>query len=180
MSCVIILYRMDEDQALPIVPERDPSLESHDQYVQSTVAPVNSSPADPELRPSSGSAPFIPPTDLNDIYFVRLDNALKSIRLGMDVYQALLIAEFSDKEIEYLDDDPVFAKKVRFTQHIAERDILLQIHAAKDHNIPRGRTAVARWLLEHMNKERWGNTVSVKGDWEELPRLLAKPAEDKD
>ena len=121
---------------------------------------------------------FVPPTDPEDSYFYRLQTALDSIRIGMDVYSSLLIAEMSDEEIEYLDNDPSFAKKIRFEQNILERDLLVDLHSAIDRNVLHGKTAEVRWFLERFNKERWGSTLSVKADFDNLPNLVAKQKDD--
>ncbi len=101
----------------------------------------------------------------------RLDAVFRCIRVGMDPYASMLIAEFTDAEIERLDKDPWVQTRVRFEQQIKEKLLLDKLDEAMEINLRTGGTTEARWLLSRLNKQRWGNAIAEPTDSEQLPAL---------
>lgn len=107
----------------------------------------------------------------------RLDSVFRCIRVGMDPYASMLIAEFTDDEIALLDADPYVQTKIRFEQQYKEKVLLDKLHNAMDMNLRTGGTMEARWLLSRLNKTKWGNAIAEPTDSEALPALAVSKGE---
>lgn len=98
--------------------------------------------------------------DLNS----KKENILRCVKLGMHFYQAALVAECSEEEIEEIERDELFKRKVS-SHHAFEEYRLLQKHnTAIEEAVLRGNAAAIQWKLERLNPERWGNKETVRAD----------------
>jgi len=84
------------------------------------------------------------------------EHILRCVKLGMDVFQAQLIAECSIKEIEKLDEDKDFQDAIELHNAISELELLEQHEAAILLQAERGTTSAIQWKLERINPKRWG------------------------
>ena len=110
----------------------------------------------------------LPPAPTGDR---RLDIVYNCIRVGMAPYQALLIAQYTDDEIASLDNDPAFLARVRFEQTMKEKTLLDSLDKVRLMNERNGSSTETRWLLERINKPRWGRVMQEQAMVEELPAM---------
>lgn len=110
-------------------------------------------------------ASFIYPDELT------LERVYRAISVGMEPYAAMLLAELTDEQIKFLDEDPDFNRHVKYHQNKKEFDLLTKLDDAMRDNLAHGITTEARWLLSKLNRKRFGNGPLEVGGTEELPPL---------
>lgn len=91
----------------------------------------------------------------------KIGRILNVIKLGMDLPAAFILAECTLEEQEAIEADPSFQLKVQFSQKKLEEDILEKFKNAMHGNLMAGNTSDARWLLERLNRERFGSSSKV-------------------
>lgn len=94
----------------------------------------------------------------------RKASILNCVALGLSYAQAEVLAECSVEEMEQLSKDEAFQARVRFKAESLKRTLLERILGAVDQNAAYGTTTEARWLLEKLDKERFGNGKSAESD----------------
>ncbi len=94
------------------------------------------------------------------------DHILRCIRLGMDLFSAALIAECTDEELEKLEEDPKFNKRIKIEYAIEEERLLNKHNTAIEESVIKGNAHSVQWKLEKLNPGRWGNKESAKVPYE--------------
>ena len=84
------------------------------------------------------------------------EHVLRCIRLGMDLYQAEILAECTVEEIEYLDKDEDFQLLVKQEAILEEYQLLEKHEIAMEIALSRGNTMAIQWKLEKLNPKKWG------------------------
>ena len=77
----------------------------------------------------------------------------------MDLPSAFLLAECSLEEQQAIEAEPSFLIQVKFAEKMLEKNILDRFHNAMMGNLMQGNTADARWFLERINREKFGNNA---------------------
>jgi len=90
------------------------------------------------------------------------EHILRCIRLGMDLFSAALIAECTDEELETLENDPKFNKRIKIEYAIEEERLLNKHNTAIEEAVIKGNAHSVQWKLEKLNPGRWGNKESAK------------------
>ncbi len=101
----------------------------------------------------------------------KLEAVYDAIALGMAPYEAMLLSELTDEQIELLDSDPDFNRHVRFKQQLAVHNLLEDVHTAMAFNINKGITTEARWLLSKLDRKHFGNGPLEIGGSDDLPPI---------
>jgi len=91
----------------------------------------------------------------------RKASVLNCIGLGLSYAQAEVLAECSAEEREQLAADEMFQARVAYKAESLKRRLLESIIGACEMNVAVGTTTEARWLLEKLDKERFGNGKSA-------------------
>jgi len=79
-----------------------------------------------------------------------------TIKTGMELKRAFLLAECSDEDIEQIESDEEFMTKIDKYQVYAERK-MLELHAkACQIAATKGNTTGMQWKLGKLNPDRWG------------------------
>lgn len=81
------------------------------------------------------------------------------VRLGMDLYEATLLAECSDEQIELLNNDEIFQKRVLYNEHIKEKELLEMHDEAIRMAIEKGDTKGIQWRLEKIKPAKYAKTT---------------------
>ena len=89
------------------------------------------------------------------------EHILRCIKIGMDLVEAQFVSECTVEEMEEIDNDEVFIKKIRNYQALAEYTLLERHEKAMQSQLSEGKTTAAQWKLEHMNPNRWGKEIKV-------------------
>lgn len=82
---------------------------------------------------------------------------LRCIRLGMDLFSAALIAECTDEEVEKLEKDKKFMRRLKIENAIEEERLLNKHNVAIEEAVIRGNANSVQWKLERLNPGRWGS-----------------------
>lgn len=94
------------------------------------------------------------------------DHILRCVRLGMDLFSAALIAECTDEELDVLEQDPVFQRRIKIETAIEEERLLNKHNAAIEEAVVRGKANPIQWKLEKLNPRRWGSKETGKSQRE--------------
>jgi len=86
------------------------------------------------------------------------------IRLGIDKYEAVLLAECTDDEIEELNNDVTFNKRVEFNRARKEADLLEMHDEAIRIAVDKGDSKPIQWRLEVLKPDKYSKTVNKKID----------------
>lgn len=97
------------------------------------------------------------------------NHILRCVKLGMELFQAELVAECSVEDIEKIEEDKSFLREVKNYFAYAEFALLEKHNNAMELQLIEGRTTAAQWKLERMNPRRWGREDSKQPP--ELPNL---------
>jgi hypothetical protein len=92
------------------------------------------------------------------------EHVLRFVKLGLDLYGACICAECTDEEIEVVESDPVFLKKVEVCNIIAEKDLLEKYEIAMRVATNSGKTEPIKWMLEKVNPNRWSDKNKDTGE----------------
>lgn len=87
---------------------------------------------------------------------------LNCVGLGLSYAQAEVLAECSTDEMEQLSKDEAFQARVRYKTESLKRVLLERVLNASEMNAAYGTTTEARWLLEKLDKERFGSGKSTE------------------
>jgi hypothetical protein len=109
------------------------------------------------------------PSVLASISEVTLEAIYSAIYLGMAPYESMLLSMLTDEQMEALDADPVFNRRVLFYQQKRVRDVLTSTDDAMTRNLRIGITTEARWLLSKLDRKRFGNGPGEVADSGDLP-----------
>ena len=82
---------------------------------------------------------------------------LNCVGLGLSYAQAEILAECTAEETELLDKDEAFQARVKFKAESLKRTLLERVLRASEMNEAYGSTTETRWLLEKLDKERFGS-----------------------
>jgi hypothetical protein len=93
---------------------------------------------------------------------------LNMVALGMDFESACLLAELTQEEQDALAADEQFMRNVSFSAKCLERDLLYRLQDAMKGNASVGNTTEVRWMLERLNKERFGKGAGTDSSNEGL------------
>lgn len=91
---------------------------------------------------------------------------LEYAKLGMEFDRAALLAECSLQEQEELEKDDGFQRSLKACNALVERDLLKELSDVKRINVACGNSTEVRWMLERLNRKRWGgggSSVNVRG-----------------
>lgn len=80
---------------------------------------------------------------------------LRCVKLGMEWYRAALIAELTDEELEELENDTVFLRKVKSHEALEEMRLLEKHEDAMIEGVAKGNASAVQWKLERINPDRW-------------------------
>ena len=97
------------------------------------------------------------------------EHILRCVKLGMELFQAELVAECSVEDIDKIEEDKSFLREVKNYYAYAEFDLLERHETAMNNQLIEGKTSAAQWKLERMNPTRWGKDDSKQAP--ELPNL---------
>jgi len=97
------------------------------------------------------------------------EHILRCVKLGMELFQAELVAECSVEDIEKIEEDKVFLRVVKNHKAYAEFALLEKHEKAMNNQLVEGKTSAAQWKLERMNPRKWGREDSKQPP--ELPNL---------
>ena len=97
------------------------------------------------------------------------EHILRCVRLGMELFQAELVAECTTKEIETIDKDKKFLERVNQYYAIEEYDLLVKHNNAMALAAVTGKTGAIQWKLERINPGRWGK--EEEGVLKNIPNL---------
>lgn len=92
------------------------------------------------------------------------------MKLGMEWDRAALVAECTLDEIDVLESDADFMRKLSINDAILEKNLLAKHDLAMDEAITKGSAAAVQWRLERINPGRWAHKDSshpiaaVQGD----------------
>ena len=88
------------------------------------------------------------------------------VKLGIEQYEAILLAECDDDEIETLNNDPIFQKRSTYNKLKKEEELLLLHDEAIRIAIDKGDSKGIQWRLEKLKPEKYSRTVfnNVKAD----------------
>lgn len=84
------------------------------------------------------------------------EQLLSLIKLGMDIYKAELILGCTEEEIEGLEKDKEFNKRIAAYEAISEKELLDKLEDAMDIAADRGNSSAIQWKLERLNP-KWAN-----------------------
>jgi len=90
------------------------------------------------------------------------EHILRCIQLGMEPIEAQFVSECTVEEMDEIDQDESFVKKIRNYQALAEYSLLQKHEAAMLSQLSEGKTAAAQWKLERLNPGKWGKEDSNK------------------
>lgn len=82
---------------------------------------------------------------------------LRCVRLGMDFLSASLVAECTDEEVDFLENDKKFSKRLLIENALEEERLLTKHNAAIEEAIIKGKANPVQWKLEKLNPRRWGS-----------------------
>lgn len=85
---------------------------------------------------------------------------LECVRLGMDTYESTLLAECDEEEIEILNTDKMFQKRIEYSKHCKERDLLELHDEAVSIALGKGETKGIQWRLEKLRPEKYAKTIN--------------------
>lgn len=85
------------------------------------------------------------------------EHVIRCIKLGMDVMSSMIIAECTAEEIETLNKDIEFTAKIKFHSKLLEMKLLDNHKMGRVYAASRGNTHGLEWMLERINKDKWGN-----------------------
>lgn len=85
------------------------------------------------------------------------EHVLRFIKLGLDLYSSCIMAECADEEIEILEGDAKFLKKVEVCNILAEKELLEKYEVAMRIAANNGKTEPIKWRLEKLNPSRWSD-----------------------
>ena len=97
------------------------------------------------------------------------EHIIRCIKLGMELFRAMLVAGCTEKEIELIEKDIEFNELVKQYHALEEYNLLMKHKTAMDVAAVSGRTNAIQWKLERINPDRW-STAEDKGIIE-LPNL---------
>jgi len=84
------------------------------------------------------------------------EQIIRCIKLGMDLHTAMYTIGATDEEMEVLEKDEKFMRRVEVTKSILELNLLEDHQDAMNLQLAQGKTAAVQWKLEHVNPARWG------------------------
>ena len=91
---------------------------------------------------------------------------LECVKLGMDFFSSAILAECTDEEIEVLEEDAAFTRRIRIQEVFEEKRLLEKHNTAIEEAVIKGSAAAVQWKLEKINPGRWGNKEKDKGKFE--------------
>ena len=77
------------------------------------------------------------------------------MKLGMSLYDSMIVAECTEEEITQLNADQQFLKKVELHQRLEERALLEKFNTAIEANLKYGNTKALEKKLAKLNPDRW-------------------------
>ena len=92
----------------------------------------------------------------------KVDMIKRCLKLGMDLDSAMILAECSDEDMERINADSTLTRSFDITAKFYEMDLLQKLDTALTMNVRFGNTTEVRWLLERINKARFGNNANIK------------------
>lgn len=84
------------------------------------------------------------------------------VELGMELKRAYFAAELSQEEMDELDNDPMFQRKIKAKEAIMEQQLLQKLDRAIDANLLKGETKELRFKLGAINS-RWKPNGTAAG-----------------
>lgn len=94
------------------------------------------------------------------------DHILRCMRLGMDFFSASLVAECTEKELDILDNDKYFQRRLLIEHALEEERLLKKHNDAIEEAVIRGRANSIQWKLERLNPKRWGSKETTRSELE--------------
>lgn len=91
------------------------------------------------------------------------EQIIRCIKLGMDLHQAMYTVACTDKEMEALEKDARFIRRVETTKSILEMNLLESHNDAMELQIAQGKTTAVQWKLERINPTKWGKVSNDDG-----------------
>ena len=85
------------------------------------------------------------------------EHILRLIKLGMELYRAELITECTEEEIDDIERDKTFSRRIEIHEAICEKELLEKLEDAIDIAADKGKSSAIQWKLERINPRRWGN-----------------------
>ena len=109
-------------------------------------------------------------------------SVLRLIKLGMEVFRAELVVGCTESEIEELENDIEFIRRIKAHEAISEKELLDKLEDAIDVAVDKGSSAAIQWKLERLNPNRW---ASKELDKQLVPHnikveLVGRHSNDKD
>jgi len=85
------------------------------------------------------------------------EQIFRFFRLGIEIYQAEILAGCSVEEIELLDNDEHFKLQLQEEEILEEYELLEKHQDGMNIALKRGNTSAVQWKLEKLNPNKWGS-----------------------
>jgi len=86
----------------------------------------------------------------------RKEQIIRCVKLGMDLQSAMYTVACNDQEMETLEKDEEFMRRVDITKSILEMNLIERHDSAMDIQLAQGKTGAVQWKLERINPSKWG------------------------
>jgi len=83
------------------------------------------------------------------------EHILRCVKLGMELYRAELVSECTLEEIELIENDKLFLKRIEQQYAIEEYSLLTKHNVALNIAQSRGNASPIQWKLGKLNPKRW-------------------------
>ncbi len=100
----------------------------------------------------------------------RKEQIIRCVKLGMDLRTSMYTVACSDEEMETLEKDEKFMRRVTVTGAILEMNLIESHDSAMDIQLAEGKTGAVQWKLERINPSRWGKATKDEGG--DAPRVM--------
>lgn len=83
------------------------------------------------------------------------EHVLRCIKLGMGLYESMIVSECTVEEVELLNSDEKFNSKIQLHQYIEEKSLLEKFNTAIEAQLKYGNTKGLEKKLAKINPDRW-------------------------
>ena len=94
--------------------------------------------------------------------YQKKEHIYRCVTLGMDLYSAYLLAECTDAEIDLLNDDPDFQRRIAIKQKLEERNLLERFDTGMGIAVQKGNVNPVIWKLGILNPDRYNRSPGNK------------------
>lgn len=98
------------------------------------------------------------------------DHIIRCVKLGMSLYDSMIVAQCTEDEISLLEENQTFNKKVKLHQCLEEKVLLEKFNKAMEANLKYGNTKALEKKLSKINPGRWDDKRKDYDDEKEKGR----------